>query len=128
MWKVIFPLRSLYMLDLELFGPGTEPTSPPTSPSSRISVEHTVMEEIKSRIDKIAGIRSHELQDERDALILVLNATTEELESVNQENVSVAARRDILLEELELERQWIRALECTLKDSNITLPKYPRRM
>ena len=86
------------------------------------------MEEIKSRINKIVSIQFRELQDEHDTLILVLNATNEELESVNQENASVLARRDILLEELELERRWISALERTLKDNNITLPKYPRRM
>jgi len=86
------------------------------------------MEEIKSRIDKMLGIRSDGLQDELDSLIAVLNAMTKELKSVNQENVSVAARRDILLKELELERRWICVLECTLKDNNITLPKYPTRM
>ena len=91
-------------------------------------IEHAVMEEIKSRIDKIVGIRSRELQDERDSLIAVLNIMTEEVESVNQENISVAARRDILLEELELERKWIRALECLLKENSITLPQYPKRM
>jgi hypothetical protein len=85
------------------------------------------MEEIQFRIDKIVGIRSRELQEERDSLILIINAMTEELESINQENVSVAARRDILLEELELERRWIRALERTLKNNNISLPKYVRR-
>jgi hypothetical protein len=127
---------TLYVRSETVCTDSTEPISPFTSkPSPHLSVEHTVMEEIKSHIDKLVGIRSRELQDERDALILVLNATTEELESVteelrsvNQENVSVAARRDILLEELGLERKWIRALECTLKDNNITLPKYPRRM
>ena len=103
-------------------------SSPPSPLLPLLSPEHTVMEEIKSRINKIVSIRFRELQDERDTLILVLNATNEELESVNQENASVVARRDILLEELELERRWISALERTLKDNNITLPKYPRRM
>jgi len=118
-----------------------ETFSPPSnSPSPPLSVEQTAMEEIKSlielavmddiksRIDKIVDIRCREVQDERDSLIVIINVMTEELESINQENVSVAARRDILLEELDLERRWIRALECTLKDNRITLPKYPKRM
>jgi hypothetical protein len=66
-------------------------------------------------------------EDEINSLIVVLSAITEELESVNQENISIATRRDVLLEELEQERRWILALERTLKDNNITLPKYPMK-
>ena len=108
--------------------PHPEPVRRNASPSPHLSPEHTVMEEIQSSINKIVRIRSREVLDERDTLILVINAMTDELESVNQEITSVAARRDILLEQLELERKWICALECTLKDNNISLPKYPRRL
>jgi hypothetical protein len=88
-------------------------------------VEQAVMEEINIRIGKIVAIRSRQLQEERDALLGVMNVLTEEMESVNQENVSIAGRRDNLLKELEMERKWIRALEHLLKDNDITLPKYP---
>ena len=122
----VFSIYIILFIWIEMRHP--EPVLRHTSPSPHLSPEHTVMEEIQSSINKIVRIRSREILDERDTLILVINAMTDELESVNQENTSVAARRDILLEQLELERKWICALECRLKDNNITLPKYPRRM
>ena len=86
------------------------------------------MDKIMLCINKLVGIRAREVQDKCDTLICVFNALTEELESVNHENASVSACRDMLLKELDLERKWIRPLESMLKDNNITLPKYPRRM
>jgi len=45
---------------------------------------------------------------------------------VETEVDALRARIDLLCEELHSERRWIRILELSLKDNNVSFPSYPR--